>query len=207
MILLVLEGTGDFSATVGVMCGVITTSVAVRRWFGYSFATWRFHLRGLKIMSPEDISWLDDLRIDRLMRSDIKMVPCGMTVAALRRLYPLGSINRVAVMQGDRLAGLLELAELHSPDLSGASEMMTVGTLLPASPVFLTRDEDIRSALAKFSEAQIETLPVVDDVEHMRLVGYLTEAYALRRYSQELERRRGQESGETNLYSSVVRPN
>jgi len=207
MILLVLEGTGDFSATVGVMCGVITTSVAVRRWFGYSFATWRFHLRGLKIMSPEDISWLDDLRIDRLMRTDIKMVPSEMTVAALRRLYPLGSINRVAVMQGDRLAGLLDLAELHGPDLGGAPEIMIVGKLLPASPVFLTKDEDIRSALAKFSEAQTETLPVVDDVEHMRLVGYLTESYALRRYSQELERRRGQDSGENNLYSSVVRPN
>src|SRR6185312_11503876 len=49
MILLVLELTGSFPAAVGVMVGVIIASVVVRLTFGYSFATWRFHLRGVPI--------------------------------------------------------------------------------------------------------------------------------------------------------------
>src|SRR5439155_660805 len=57
MIMIVLETTGDFPATIGVMLGVVTAAIAVRHWFGYSFATWRFHLRGLAIQSPEDIGW------------------------------------------------------------------------------------------------------------------------------------------------------
>ena len=36
MIMLVLETTGDFSATMAVMVGVVTASFAVRHWFGYS---------------------------------------------------------------------------------------------------------------------------------------------------------------------------
>ncbi|HML09475.1 MAG TPA: chloride channel protein, partial [Stellaceae bacterium] len=44
MIFLVLEATTDFSATLGVTAAVIASVLVVRNWFGYSFATWRFHL-------------------------------------------------------------------------------------------------------------------------------------------------------------------
>ena len=49
MTLLVLETTGNFSLTMGVMASVIACSVVVRQSFGYSFATWRFHLRGERL--------------------------------------------------------------------------------------------------------------------------------------------------------------
>src|SRR6185312_10093083 len=74
MIMLVLETTGDFSATIGVMVAVVTAGIAVRHWFGYSFATWRFHLRGLKITSPEDVGWVDELLIGPLMRRDAAVI-------------------------------------------------------------------------------------------------------------------------------------
>jgi CIC family chloride channel protein len=41
-----------------------------------------------------------------------------------------------------------------------------------------------------FDRAEAEALPVVDSYLDRRAVGLLTEAYALRRYSAELERRR-----------------
>ncbi len=46
---------------------------------------------------------------------------------------------------------------------------------------------------------------MVDSSESMEIVGYLTEAYALRRYNQELERRRAESEGESGLFSSAVR--
>jgi CIC family chloride channel protein len=202
MILLVLEGTGDFSAMIGVMCGVITTSIAVRYSFGYSFATWRFHLRGLKISSAEDVAWLDELKIWRLMRRDPKLVQRTMTVAQLRSAYPIGSTKRVFVMDGDRLAGLLELAELHGPDLGGPPETLTLGELVVGPPVYLLPDDNIRTALDRFSQAQLESLPVVDGRESLHVVGFITEAYALRRYSQELERKRGRDLGDSDLYAA-----
>jgi CIC family chloride channel protein len=206
MILLVLEGTGDFSATVGVMCGVITTSIVVRYSFGYSFATWRFHLRGLKISSPEDVGWLGDLKIWRLMRRDTKLVSNTMTVAQTRDAYPIGSTKRVIVLDGDRLAGLLDLAVVHGPDLGGPPETLTLGDILTGPPAFLLPDDNIRTALTKFSDAQVESLAVVDGRETMHVVGFITEAYALRRYSQELERRRGRDLGDSDLYASTIGP-
>jgi chloride channel protein, CIC family len=70
MILLVLEATSDFSATLGVTVAVLIAALVVRHWFGYSFATWRFHLRGVALRSPRDIGWLNDLRVEKLMQYD-----------------------------------------------------------------------------------------------------------------------------------------
>jgi CIC family chloride channel protein len=206
MVLLVLEGSGDFSATIGVLVGVVTTTVAVRHWFGYSFATWRFHLRGLKIRSPEDVGWLDEFRVGRLMRTDAKSVPVGMSVASLRKLFPIGSAKRVFAVDGKRLAGSVDLVELHGPDLAGAEEDMTAGDLAHPATIHLLPNEDVRAALQKFTDAQIEALPVVDSPESMEIIGYLTEAYALRRYNQELERRRAEAEGQSGLFSTSVSP-
>jgi CIC family chloride channel protein len=44
-------------------------------------------------------------------------------------------------------------------------------------------------------------LPVVSSTTGLQIVGDLTEAYTLRRYNQELERRRNAELGERDLFS------
>ena len=207
MILLVLEGTGDFSATVGVMVGVITTTLAVRHWFGYSFATWRFHLRGLKIRGAEDVGWMDELKVGRLMRTDFKTVPTGMSIAVLRNAFPLGSAKYVFVIDDERLVGMIDLAELQVSNQIADPEHMTAGELIQEPPQFLLPGEDVRTALGKFGETQLETLPVVDDPAAMQIIGYLTEAFALRRYNQELERRRGEAERNSGLYSSAVQTN
>jgi len=46
MTFLALEVTGDFPITALALAAVITSSITARMTFGYSFATWRFHLRG-----------------------------------------------------------------------------------------------------------------------------------------------------------------
>ena len=48
-------------------------------------------------------------------------------------------------------------------------------------------EENVRTALARFYDSQVENLPVLD--VDRDIIGYLTEAYALRRYNQELDAR------------------
>ena len=140
------------------------------------------------------------------MRTDAKSVPIGMSAASLRKLFPIGSTKRVFAVDGKRLAGIVDLVELHGPDLATAPEDLTAGDLAHPASAHLLPDDDVRTALQKFSDAQIEALPVVDSPETMEILGYLTEAYALRRYNQELERRRAEAEGQSGLYSRAVRP-
>ncbi len=72
MTFLALEITGDFPIAILVLAAVISSSVVVRTTFGYSFATWRFHLRGESIRSAHDIGWIRNLTVDKLMRPDVR---------------------------------------------------------------------------------------------------------------------------------------
>jgi chloride channel protein, CIC family len=200
MIMLVLETTGDFSATIGVMVGVVTAAIAVRHWFGYSFATWRFHLRGLTIHSPEDVGWINELLIGPMMRRDPAVISADLPVEELHQRYPVGSIKQVFVVDGDgRLSGIVDPAETHGA--AGREDPETVGELFSAAPAYLLPGDDLRTALNRFSEARQETLPVIDNTEARRVIGYLSEAYALRRYAHELERHRGSRPDDAGIFS------
>jgi CIC family chloride channel protein len=203
MVMLVLESTADFPATVGVLTGVVVSSVVVRKAFGYSFATWRFHLRGVPIHGAHDVGWIDDLTVVRVMRRDQKTVPESMTVSGLRKIFPLGSVKLVFVTdEGGQYKGLLDMAAVHNPELDEQAEETRVRDLSRNARYFLLPRTNVRTALRQFSEAEEESLPVLDNPTSRKVVGYLTEAYALRRYNQELERQRSDELGAKYLYGS-----
>jgi len=200
MIMIVLETTGDFTATIGVMVGVVTAAFAVRHWFGYSFATWRFHLRGLTIRSPEDVGWINDLLVGPLMRRDPAVIAAGLPLDELHRRYPAGSVKQVFVVN-DRggLCGIIDPAAVGAPDGVGAAKTVMDGASKTAA--FLLPGDDLRTALDRFSRSAQEKLPVVDNPGDRRVIGYLSEAYALRRYAHELERHRGARQDDAGIFS------
>jgi len=200
MVFLVLEGTGDFPMTVAVMVGVIISSTIVRLTFGYSFSTWRFHQRGLSIRSPFDVGWLSDLTVRKLMRSDPNIADAISTVEELRKKYPLGSVRRLFVVENDQFIGSLDISALYDTRQPQTSRLPIVRDMVNAPLAYLLPSQNIRTALARFSDAKIEILPVLRSNDDKKVIGYLTEAYALRRYNQELERRRNADMGVRDLF-------
>jgi CIC family chloride channel protein len=189
MILLVLEMTGDFSATTGVLAGVLVSSAITRYKFGYSFSTWRFHLRGLRILGAHDVGWVKDITVAGIMRTGMKTVPADMHLAQLRQLHPPGSAKRLFVVDAaGHYKGVIDVAALHDAALDAHASGITALSLAKGGR-FLLPSQDIQSALKAFSKGETEELPVVASADEPELIGYVTEAYALRRYNQELEAR------------------
>jgi CIC family chloride channel protein len=202
MVFLVLEGTGNFPVTVGVLVGVVFASTIVRLTFGYSFSTWRFHQRGIGVRSPHDIGWLADLTAGRLMRADPKVVPETMPLAELREKYPPGSAKRVFVVsETGAFTGTLDIAALHDAPPGEEPDRRMAGDFATDPDLFLLPFENVRTALLRFEEKEVEVLPVLASGSDRSVVGYLTEQFALRRYNQELERRRTADLGERDLFS------
>jgi len=201
MVFLVLEGTGDFPMTVAVMVGVVISTTIVRLTFGYSFSTWRFHQRGLGIRSPHDIGWLAGLSTEKLMRSDPKVVDASMPLQQIREKYPLGSSKRLFVTDDGQFIGSIDLAAIYDTKQTENTAALKARDLVKVAEAYLLPMDNVRTALARFSEKQIETLPVLRSSWDKHVIGYLTEAYALRRYNQELERRRSVETGERDMFS------
>jgi CIC family chloride channel protein len=89
MSFLALEISGSLPLTIAVLAAAVASSLLVRQTFGYSFTTWRFHLRGEAIRGAQDIGWIRNLTVGRMMRKDIRTVPAEMSVREFRRSYPL----------------------------------------------------------------------------------------------------------------------
>ncbi len=193
MAFLALESTGSLPMTIAVLAASVVSAITVRRTFGYSFATWRFHLRGEAIRSAVDIGWMRSLTVGRMMRREYRRVPIDMTLAAFRREFVLGAVARVvAVDASDRYAGILATSEGHA-----APETATkLSDVVHHRKTVLLPQMTIKEAVQMFETAESDELAVVDSAENMRVIGVLTEQYALRRYSEELEKRRRELSGE-----------
>jgi len=201
MILLVLEATSDFSATLGVTLAVIISVIVVRNWFGYSFATWRFHLRGVALHSPHDVGWLHDLQVANLMRRDFAVVPLDLPLNELCRQFPIGAAIRVfAVDENGGYQGYVDLPEAHGAHYRDGGTTLSVKDVARGAEHFLTPGQPIRETLDHFIASAAEILAVVDNPRDRRVQGYLSEAFALRRYYRELEAHHSEELGDDELF-------
>ncbi|HEY4044388.1 MAG TPA: chloride channel protein [Rhodopila sp.] len=190
---LALEATGSLPMTVAVLAACVVSSLTVRRTFGYSFATWRFHLRGEAIRSAVDIGWMRNLTVGRMMRREMRTVRAETPLSAFKRDFPLGATQRViALDEEDRYAGIVLLPEAHAD----ADDDHKVRDIVHYADSVLLPQMTIKEAVAMFENAESDALVVVDNAQDRQVIGLLTEQYALRRYSDELDRRRRELSGE-----------
>lgn len=202
MILLVLESTSDFSATLGVTVAVIISILVVRHGFGYSFATWRFHLRGVALHSPHDIGWLHELQVANLMRRDFAVVPVDLPLQEFCRQFPIGAEARVFVVdEKGRYQGMVDLIEAHATANRDPETPLAARDVAHGAENFLTPSQPVRETLDHFIASAAETLAVVDNPRDRRVQGYLSEAFALRRYYRELEARHREELGDDELFN------
>ncbi len=190
---LALEATGSLPMTTAVLAACVVSALTVRRTFGYSFATWRFHLRGEAIRSAVDIGWMRNLTVGRMMRREVRTTHAETPIAEFKTEFPLGATQIVVVLDSqERYAGIVHPAEVHA-DSDNAHR---VALIRHHADTVLLPQMTIKEAVAMFENAESDALVVVDAADTRKVVGLLTEAHALRRYSEELDRRRRELSGE-----------
>jgi CIC family chloride channel protein len=184
MAMLVLEATGNFSLTGAVLAAALVSSTVVRDLFGYSFSTWRLHLRGETIKSARDVGWVKSLTAGRMMRREAKVVRDDMGLAEFRRRFPLGSVTRVVLVDGDgRYAGLVTPAAAFADGLDPEAAVATLATMEEAA---LAPDMDINEITRAFDASEADDLAVLD--AEGRVLGTLSDKFVRKRYADELEK-------------------
>jgi CIC family chloride channel protein len=188
MSFLVLEMTRSVDVTAVVLAGCIVTSICVRFMFGHSFSTWRLHLRGETIRSANDVGWLRNLTVERMMRSDVGKVPATTTIAACRHEFELGSRAAVVVVNNaDDYCGLVLLPELFSHELDSIADEIQVVELARYTDTTLLPEMNVKTAMKIFDDAEAEELAVLESAESRKVVGFLSESFARRRYVDEID--------------------
>jgi chloride channel protein, CIC family len=197
MAFLALELTGDFPIAMLVLGAVVSSSLMVRKTFGYSFATWRFHLRGEAIRSAHDIGWVRNLTVNRMMRHDVRTVPIDTDIETFRHDFPLGSTQRVIAVDSEgHYVGMIPVPDAYSESFDTSDGTRSISDLLRYQDQFLLPQMNAKEAVVRFDRAEAEALAVINNAQERKVLGLLSEAHTLRRYSEELDRRRREVSGE-----------
>ncbi|MET7141252.1 chloride channel protein [Xanthomonas sp. PPL139] len=192
MAMLVLEGTHDFVLASAVMVAVLVANTIVRQIFGYSFSTWRLHLRGETIKSARDVGWVKHLSAGRMMRKDVHPLAATTSVAEFRRRFPLGSGTRVVLEdENGHYAGLVTLAAAYA---DGVNADAAIVDYAGNRDVALPADTDVVTAMRQFDLTQSDELAVVD--EQGKVLGVLSESFVRKRYAEELDKRQRELMGE-----------
>nr|WP_045761928.1 chloride channel protein [Xanthomonas albilineans] len=192
MAMLVLEGTHDFVLASAVMVAVLVANTIVRQIFGYSFSTWRLHLRGETIKSARDVGWLKHLNAGHMMRKDVHPLAANTKLAEFRRRFPLGSGTRVVLEDAHgHYAGLVTLAAVYA---DGVNTEAAIVDYAGNRDVALRTDTDVVTAMRQFDLTQSDELAVVD--EQGKVLGVLSESFVRKRYAEELDKRQRELMGE-----------
>ncbi|WP_010216581.1 chloride channel protein [Sphingomonas sp. PAMC 26621] len=192
MAMLVLEATQDFALTGAVLAAALVSSTIVRETFGYSFSTWRLHLRGETIKSARDIGWIRSLTVDTMMRRETRATDSAISIADFRHRFPLGATSRVVLVDADeRYAGIVQTPAAYAEGLDAAAP---IGTVAINGDAALAIDMDIAGVMKRFDASGADELAVLDADRHV--VGILSESYVRRRYAEELEKAQSDLFGE-----------
>ena len=182
MAFLVLESSGDVGLAGPVLAGCVASHLTVKAIFGYSFSTWRLHLRGEDITGAQDVGWVRTLLVSGMMDREAPVIAARSTLAEFRNEYPLGGPAYVALIDANgRYAGLVSTAQAHAEGDEGE----TIARFGRNCEATLRTEQNIQQALEAFAEAESEVLAVIDS--ERRVVGMLREAYAARRYAAAIE--------------------
>jgi chloride channel protein, CIC family len=187
MVCLALEITGDFSVTVGAVVASSVCALIVRELFGYSFATWRFHLRGEVIRGPQDVGWVRQLSATSLMRSDFENALSTTPVAEAQKMFSPAQVRQIVLRDPNgTYAGIVTSADLHS---IATDDNLPLATIARQQDEFLLPSASIRDIMKAFERSEADVLAVLDRADHRAAIGTVSEAHVLRTYGEELERR------------------
>jgi len=189
MSFLVLEASGDLNISAAVLVAAAISAFLVRELFGYSFSTWRFHLRGESIRSAHDVGRVRNLTVQSMMRADVRTVSDRATLIEFRAKFPLGSASRiVAIDKSGRYTGIMLVADAYQPHIEALPPDSTIEPLLKYRDRFLLPGLNVADAAQVFERAESEELAVLDNLGNRNVVGLLTEKHLLRRYAEELDK-------------------
>jgi CIC family chloride channel protein len=186
MAFLVLETTHNFQVTATALAACLVTSVFVRGLFGHSFSTWRLYLRGVTVRGAEDVGWVRGLTVSSMMRTDVATVRSNTTITECRRRFQLGSHHAIFVVdERNFYRGVVFLPDVFSDQIDNDAAGTEIASLARYSGTALIGSMNVTSAMKSFEEAGADVLAVVEE-DDGSVVGFLSEAYARRRYIDEL---------------------
>lgn len=194
VILLMVETAGLSSGVVTTVITVIVASQLTRYWFGHSFSTWRFHIRGSDIVGPRDIGRLRSLTFSDL---PLKKPQSILINTPLQIALDYASKYNTDILAVEDEKGCF-LGLVHESILAQAiikSSPLSLITLIDRSLNKVLDSNSIADYIDTLPDEKDKTLAVIN--QQGALKGIASEIAILRRYLDEIIDADNDETGQS----------
>ncbi|STX28693.1 voltage-gated chloride channel protein (ClC-type) [Legionella beliardensis] len=179
IILLLLETANLNLGVISTVITVIVSSVLTRYLFGYSFSTWRFHIRGSDITGPQDIGRLKALTFGNLPLIKLPTIAEHTSLIDAANAAKRAEVDYIAIK--DKNGHFLGLAnnKLLLTELEKTSPL-SLCNLIEKNTHCVYQTESIVNYIDTINEKKLKRLSVIDENHHF--IGLVSEVAILRRY-------------------------
>ncbi len=188
-ILILFEMTGQYEIILPLLFCAVVAYLLASRISPDSAYSFRLRRRGALASTGEDWSILDLVLVADVMAEATETVSPEMPLSELEDLARHRRTRSWPVSaDGESLAGIVTDTDLERALLADEGEAETVGDIMTHSVIVCSPDETIRHAFRRFTERDVQLIPVVEHADSSVLVGVLFRhdmLWAYREMSQE----------------------
>lgn len=198
-ILIVFEMTGDYAMAIALMLGVVMATSLTHVVTGRSLFTWQLERRGVNLRGGREIGLLKQIRVADVMKDDYTAIGPDADLYEIGDKLSDARWGELFVIDGDgRLIGVITMADMALAEQApGEGDTpRTAGDIARLDPPMLQANDELREAIGFIDRAGESHLPVVDDREQRRVVGFVHEHDVLLAYHRALLTARAEERGD-----------
>lgn len=196
-IFIIFELTGSSSLMIAVMIATGVASLVTSQFYARSYFSRQLRTRGIVLSGGHEQALLRSIRVADVMKRQFGTIDAGADVDAMHAALQATPYGELYVVDADRrvlaILGYAELgrAILDSDDPSG----LTAGSIARPIGAVLTEADDLERAMVLINREGEHVVPVVTDMESMRLCGLIRELDVSQAYNRALLRARDEEHG------------
>ncbi|MBL6935614.1 MAG: chloride channel protein [Alphaproteobacteria bacterium] len=201
-VLMIFELTGNYPLTIAVMVAVVIATILSSRIVGTSFFTCQMEKWGLDLEHGRESQVLDEITAEFMMRKDAHRILESAGMEEVRTAILSGGAQVLFVVDGaGRFIGTITLhdfahALLDEERLGEEGEDHVTAAHIASEPEgILEAGDGLGKALVLFETCDEAQLPVVENLETMRLLGSLHARAVMVAYSQTVRRLRSEDRG------------
>ncbi|MDE2789971.1 MAG: chloride channel protein [Paracoccaceae bacterium] len=183
-ILIVFELTRNYDLATAAMVSVVFSNLVSYRAFGRSLFDVQLHMRGFDLTAGREKVMLDRRLIENyITRDHTELAPDASLDAAMSRLLEARSHEGYVVDADGVYLGTVKLDDLMTTkERNETGTGVTVACLAKPEALILTAGTTVWAAMAQMGDFVGESIPVLDDDGHGRMLGVVYEASIVKAY-------------------------
>lgn len=200
-IVFAFEITHDYNAILPLMLGCVIADMIALRYLPSSIMTEKLARRGLRVPEEYEAGATKVVRVDEVMRKDVKPIAPQMKVSELAERMARGEpaynlTQGLPIVSSDgKLVGLVTQGDLLRASENDPKGTITVLEAGSNKPIVAYPDELVHDAMHRMLQHDIGRLPVVSRDDPQHLVGYFTRASLLGAWARQIEEEGFREHG------------